>query len=84
MTPSPRTQRDIDLDALADAIATRLHASCPAGWSAEDVATLREFAAALRQAKSTALRSMTGILVVGVLSMVVAGFVQWLRQALGR
>lgn len=73
-----------EITRISDAVAARLHQSCPAGWAAEDVATLREFAGALRSAKKTALAGAVGLFMVALGTLLTLGVVSWVREAIRR
>jgi hypothetical protein len=69
-------------DALADAIAERLHrGACPMGWTNDDAALLRRVAGGLRLTVSIAWQTLIGLAVAGVGVVVVLGVVSWIRKA---
>ena len=53
---------------------------CAVGLTREDAATLREFAASLRAAKTTAILTLIKVLLVGAIGLIVAGFWEWVRR----
>ena len=53
---------------------------CAVGLTREDAATLREFAASLRAAKTTAILTLVKVLLVGAIGLIVAGFWDWVRR----
>jgi hypothetical protein len=73
---------DIDYDRLGEEIAKHLHANCPFGWEAEDVATLREFAQAIRKAKGSAVAVSVWVLISAGATVFVLGIVEWIKRQL--
>ena len=71
---------EAEIRRIAEAVAAQIHSSCPAGWNAADVATLREFAAALRSAKKTVATGALSLIVLAFGAIVAAGMVAWVRD----
>lgn len=70
---------DIDYDRLGKAVAEHMHASCPLGWTVEDIETLRDFARSVRSAKERAWATVVTLLVTAIAGLVLAGI--WAKIA---
>lgn len=78
MSETDQTQAQaqcIDYERLGREIAQHMHATCPMGWTAEDIQTLRQVCSVLRRGYATALYVLVTSLVGGVLTLLWKGLV---------
>ena len=66
-----------DKEELAELVAQRVQRhGCAMGWTAEDTATLRQFAAAVRLTLAAGCKALVVVVVGGVVALLVKGF-EW-------
>ena len=63
----------IDYAKLGAEVAKHLEVQCKMGWKAEDIATLSELAASIRNAKRTAASALIYTIMVVLLGVLLAG-----------